>query len=59
MRTVRIRLTKSVIGRKAVQRLWVKSLGLKRLNSETVVEDTPAIRGLLLRLKHCVTVLDN
>lgn len=59
MRTVRIRLTKSVIGRKSVQRLWVKSLGLKRLNSEAVVEDTPAIRGLLLRLKHCVTVSDN
>ncbi|WRN53056.1 50S ribosomal protein L30 [Staphylococcus aureus] len=49
-------LTRSVIGRPETQRKTVEALGLKKTNSSVVVEDNPAIRGQINKVKHLVTV---
>jgi len=44
---IRIKLVKSIIGRKKDQIDTVKALGLKKLNSIVEQEDTPQIRGMI------------
>ncbi|HCV7827895.1 TPA: 50S ribosomal protein L30 [Staphylococcus aureus] len=56
MAKLQITLTRSVIGRPETQRITVEALGLKKTNSSVVVEDNPAIRGQINKVKHLVTV---
>ncbi|EOB7086068.1 50S ribosomal protein L30 [Staphylococcus aureus] len=56
MAKLQITLTRSVIGRPETQRNTVEALGLKKTNSSVVVEDNPAIRGQINKVKHLVTV---
>ena len=58
MAQIKITLTKSPIGRIPVQRKTVVALGLGKLNSSVVKEDTPAIRGMVNAVSHLVTVED-
>jgi large subunit ribosomal protein L30 len=46
----------SPIGRQAYQRDTLKGLGLNKLRRSRVLEDTPAVRGMLDRVKHLVRV---
>ncbi len=46
-KTVKITLVKSLIGRKQDHRATVRGLGLRRLNHTVVLEDTPAVRGMI------------
>ena len=56
MAQIKITLTKSPIGRKPEQRKTVVALGLGKLNSSVVKEDTPAIRGMVNAVAHLVKV---
>jgi large subunit ribosomal protein L30 len=47
---------KSDIGYAKDQRLTIKALGLHRLNQSVKHDDTPAIRGMALKVKHLVKV---
>ena len=49
---VRIKLVKSVIGTKQSHRATVKGLGLRRLNSVSELEDTPAVRGMINKVSY-------
>jgi large subunit ribosomal protein L30 len=51
-----ITLTRSVIGRPEDQRVTVKTLGLKKTNQTVVHEDNPAIRGMIKKVSHLVSV---
>ncbi len=51
-----ITLSRSTIGRNQKQVDTVKTLGLKKVNSSIVVEDTPVIRGMINQVSHLVTV---
>ena len=51
-----ITLTKSVIGSKPAQRKTVEALGLKRINQTVAHEDNVAVRGMINRVSHLVTV---
>jgi large subunit ribosomal protein L30 len=55
---LKVTLQKSVIGRKQVQRDTVRGLGLTRISQTRELEDTPAIRGMIKRVEHLVTVED-
>ncbi|MGT0243886.1 50S ribosomal protein L30 [Staphylococcus aureus] len=55
MAKLQITLTRSVIGPEDNQKT-VEALGLKRLTVQVVVEDNPAIRGQINKVKHLVTV---
>jgi len=54
----RIRVTqiRSGIGFDRKQSLALKGLGLRRIRHTVDVVDTPAVRGLLLKVRHLVSV---
>ncbi|GKV55099.1 50S ribosomal protein L30 [Sporosarcina sp. NCCP-2222] len=51
-----ITLTKSVIGAKPAQRKTVEALGLRKLNQTVEHEDNVAIRGMINKVSHLVSV---
>lgn len=53
---LKIKLVKSTIACKKDQVATVRALGLGKLNSEVEVEDNPAIRGMIFKVKHLVKV---
>ena len=53
---IEIRLIRSVIGGKPVQRKTVKALGLKKINSKVVQEKNPVILGMVRTVRHLVEV---
>jgi ribosomal protein L30 len=58
MAKLRITYTKSAIGYSRDQKATVRSLGLRKLNSTVVQEDTPPIRGMIFKVRHLVSVED-
>jgi large subunit ribosomal protein L30 len=56
--TVRIKLVRSPIGTTERVRQTVKGLGLGKLGSERVLQRTAPIEGMLRRVRHLVTVID-
>ena len=48
--------TGSPIGRRADQEATLKGLGLNKRHRRRVLEDTPAIRGMIDKVKHLVRV---
>ena len=54
-----ITLTKSLIGTKPQQRKIVEALGLRKMNSTVEQADNAAIRGMLDKVAHLVTVKEN
>ena len=51
---IKVTLIKSVIGTKQDHRATVRGLGLRRLNSSAVLEDTPAVRGMINKVAYLV-----
>ena len=51
-----VTLVKSTIGSKKDQIATVKALGLAKTNAERTHKDTPAIRGMIEKVKHLVKV---
>lgn len=49
---VKVKLIKSLIGTKESHRATVRGLGLRRLNSSSVLEDTPAVRGMINKVSY-------
>jgi len=56
-KTLKVKLVKSPIGCKQSHRDTVRGLGLRRVNSESVLEDTPAVRGMINKIAYLVLVL--
>ncbi len=57
-KSVTVVQTASPIGRKPDQRATLKGLGLNKLRRRRVLEDTPAVRGMIDKVKHLVRVVD-
>ncbi len=51
---LRVTLVKSVIGTKESHRACVRGLGLRRLNHTVIVEDSPAVRGMIHKVYYLV-----
>lgn len=51
---IKVTLVKSVIGTKQDHRATVRGLGLRRLNSSAELIDTPAVRGMINKVKYLV-----
>lgn len=49
---IKVTLVKSVCGTTQQHRACVRGLGLKRTNHSVIVEDTPAIRGMITRVSY-------
>ncbi len=54
MTKLRITYTKSAIGYSQDQKDTVRSLGLRKLNSTALHNDTPSIRGMAFKVRHLV-----
>ena len=48
---------RSIIGTKHEHRATVRGLGLRRLNSVSTLEDTPAVRGMINKVDYLIQVL--
>ena len=57
-KTIKIKQTGSIICATKVQRATMLGLGLKKMNAEKVLEDTPAVRGMITKVAHLVTVVE-
>jgi len=55
-KTVKVTQIRSPAGRYAYQRATLRGLGLGRMNRSRVLEDTPAVRGMIERVKHLIRV---
>jgi large subunit ribosomal protein L30 len=53
---IKVKLVKSAIGCPKDQKDTVRALGLKKLNSEVIKEDTEPIKGMIFKVKHLVSV---
>jgi len=56
-KTVTVKLVRSVAGTRASHRATVRGLGLRKLNSQRVLEDTPAVRGMINKVDYLVQVI--
>jgi large subunit ribosomal protein L30 len=56
---VTITQVKSAIGRKPGQKETLVGLGLNKLYKTRTLEDTPAVRGMVNKVRHLLQVNDN
>lgn len=56
MATIKIKQIKSRIGASVDQKRTLDALGLQKLNHTVAKEDTPALRGMIRKVHHLVTV---
>ena len=54
--TVVVTQVKSPIRRQAYQRQTLIGLGLNKINRSRELEDTPAVRGMISKVKHLIKV---
>jgi ribosomal protein L30 len=55
-KTLKVTQIRSTIGFDRKQALAMKGLGIRRIRHSVMVEDTPSVRGLILKVRHLVTV---
>ncbi len=53
---LKVTLVRSPIGTRESHRATVRGLGLGKLNSSRVLEDTPAVRGMINKVSYLVSV---
>jgi large subunit ribosomal protein L30 len=58
MAKIVIKQTGSPIRREPSQRLTLQGLGLNRLNRVRELEDTPSVRGMIAKVAHMVTIVE-
>jgi large subunit ribosomal protein L30 len=54
--TIRVKLVRSPIGTNNRVRETVRGLGLGKVGSERILKRTPAVEGMIRRLRHLVEV---
>ena len=57
-KTVKVTQVGSPIGRPADQRATLVGLGLNKMRRSRVLEDTPAVRGMIAKVRHLLQVED-
>lgn len=56
VKRIKVTQVRSAIGSPADQKATVKALGLKRLHHTVEKDDTPAVRGMLFKVRHLIKV---
>ncbi|HEV7157663.1 MAG TPA: 50S ribosomal protein L30 [Caulobacteraceae bacterium] len=57
MAKLTVRQVASPIRRKSDQRATLVGLGLNRVGRESILEDSPAVRGMIAKVAHMVEVV--
>ena len=55
--TLQVKLVRSINGTRESHRATVRGLGLRKTHSESTLEDTPAVRGMIDKVSYLVKVL--
>jgi large subunit ribosomal protein L30 len=58
MATIKIQQIKSKIGYPVDQKRTLNALGLRKIGQIVEKEDSPALRGMIRKVHHLVTVID-
>ena len=58
-KSVKIQQIKSEIGYDRKQRATLRGLGLRKIRQIRELEDTPAVRGMINKVRHLVVVLED
>ncbi len=58
MAKIKIKLTRSKIGKTERQKRTVEALGLRKIGQIVEKEDTPQIRGMVKKISHMVEVIE-
>ena len=53
---IKVTLLKSSIGNRKNQKENLKGLGLKKINSSRILENTPSVRGMIQKVQHLVRI---
>jgi large subunit ribosomal protein L30 len=53
-KTIKVTLVKSLIGTKQSHRATVRGLGLRKLNSFSILADTPETRGMIHKVDYLI-----
>ncbi len=56
VKTIKVTLVKSLIGRLEAHKACARGLGLRRMNSTAVVIDTPENRGMVNKISYLLKV---
>jgi large subunit ribosomal protein L30 len=56
MKKLKVTLKRSLIGSNEKQRATVRGLGLRRIGHSTNLNNTPAIRGMVKKVLHLISV---
>ena len=56
--TIKVVQIRSAIGREGSQRKTLIGLGLNKIGRVRELEDTPAVRGMINKVKHLVSVTE-
>ena len=56
--TIRVKLVKSPIGYRRDQKETVRALGLRRMQHEVELTDSPTVRGMIFKVRHLVRVIE-
>jgi large subunit ribosomal protein L30 len=56
-KTITVKLVRSPIGTRSDHRATVLGLGLKKLHQTRVLEDTPAVRGMITKVQYLVQIV--
>lgn len=56
MGTLKITQRRSLIGRPPDQRATIRALGLRKIGSSVVKDDSPSLRGMLFKVHHLIDV---
>ena len=59
MKTLKVTLKRSIIGKPEKQRRIIKALGLRRINHTVEHKDTPNIRGMIHKTSHMLEVTED
>ncbi len=56
MTRLKVTLTRSPIGTSEIQRANIRGLGLRKVGNSRVLENTPAVRGMVKKVLHLIRV---
>jgi large subunit ribosomal protein L30 len=56
-KTITVKLVRSPIGTRSDHRATVLGLGLKKIRQTRVLEDTPAVRGMITKVQYLVQIV--
>ena len=55
---IRLKQVRSEIGCNQRQRVTLRGLGIRRLHRVVEVEDTPSVRGMIAKVNHLITLVE-